>query len=933
MAPTPAPATKDASTQRTDAAPGDGADTQAAATFDTPNPGDRLRYAVGVLEGQGAIARLLGALSDQQRSSEGSSSSKLLLVLAAREPSRNLALIEKLLSYGLFDWCVRDGEARFAYLLVRSLPLDAQERWKRLDDGKWFQRLEDNIPAEDVLEGRYRGVGKGAGAFDPKTVDKLTTDATAAVKEIDAAVRQGLSGPKAVELFRRLLQLGRTGTTGSRGEGDRQRLLQTAVQRLDTLGHMDRLLAELPDAYLLNEMWRSEVLEVLAVRDPRHLERQARALLSYGIFDWAVTAREAWLAYQLVRSLPAADQTRLEEEDPDRWARIKSNMTTEMRSSHGITAIAAAAGLKARERIRDKLRDRRLWVPARETELRSLIIQLYALDDRRWVFLQSRDVRADKVKGLGTLVTDLGLYDEITNPHFEPEALRAPQQLAETFGAIGRFLVSTPQIFGLLGDILGALLSPEMRLDDVDLELVQYILGGDIEGAKLAPREAGKSQAKKAVTAAGKTQGTKSRQTKDGKDTERRIDTNKVSIWIRPAEGRLGLELDSLDLASLMHIMPGMSVRTGKATLRGLRIVTDFSDRGYHRPAAASLDAEQIDITDIVLATAETLVAATRLMLQPLHLKAGQRGTEDLTVPAPPKTIPIPVIGPLLNALSHILALTGTIPGLSSIGGALISPLTAGSGFVAEQFSSLRRQPGRHPDRRGRSRADHRRHVPQAAHGQRAGEGRRRDAALVRHRHRRDRPRGVVVRRPAAGAVGHHQGRVPRRRLQPADVPASSDRLARPPHQVCDRRRPPRPRGRAQEAQRRADVAEGRRGSARQARVRAPLERERHHRRTAPDDGQALGAAAPDGRRHGRRRLGGRRSTQRHGGGGRARHRRDPRRGVRPVPPRRLSARRAARRPLPERGPRSVDRRRGAPGERERHRRRRPPAPRSRPPR
>ena len=187
------------------------------------------------------------------------------------------------------------------------------------------------------------------------------------------------------------------------------------------------------------------------------------------------------------------------------------------------------------------------------------------------------------MKGLGTLVADLGLFDEITNPHFEPEALRAPEPLAETFGAIGRFLVSTPQVFGLLGDILGALLSPEMRLDDVDLELVQYILGGDIEGAKLAPRKAGTSQAKKAVTAAGKTQGTKSKQTKDGKDTERRIDTNKVSIWIRPAEGRLGLELDSLDLASLMHIMPGMSVRTGKATLRGLRIVTDFSDRGTPR--------------------------------------------------------------------------------------------------------------------------------------------------------------------------------------------------------------------------------------------------------------------------------------------------------------------------------------------------------------
>src|SRR4029079_18022470 len=125
------------------------------------------------------------------------------------------------------------------------------------------------------------------------------------------------------------------------------------------------------------------------------------------------------------------------------------------------------------------------------------------------------DVRADTVKGLGTLVADLGLFDEITNPHFEPEALRAPEQLAETFGAIGRFLVSTPQVFGLLGDILGALLSPEMRLDDIDLKLVQYIRGGEIEGAKLAPRQAGTSQAKMAVTAAGKTQGTTSKQTKD----------------------------------------------------------------------------------------------------------------------------------------------------------------------------------------------------------------------------------------------------------------------------------------------------------------------------------------------------------------------------------------------------------------------------------
>ena len=310
-----------------------------------------------------------------------------------------------------------------------------------------------------------------------------------------------------------------------------------------------------------------------------------------------------------------------------------------------------------------------------------------------------------------------------------------------------------------------------------------------------------------------------------------------------------------------MHIMPGMSVRTGKATLRGLRVVTDFSDRGYHRPAAASLDVAQIDITDIVLATAETLVAATRLMLQPLHLKAGQRGTEDLTVPAPPKTIPIPIIGPLLNALSHILALTGTIPGLSSIGGALISPLTAGSGFVAEQFSSYVANQVVTP-------------IAEGALGlitdgtfrkPRTVTERAKDAAAMLRSFAIDigeididglsfagqqQVQSITVKDVFLG-VGFSRPTYLRHQI------ASLDRRL---ESAIDVARPDLEAERKQ-AQRRAGVAGGGRASARQARVRAPLERERAHRRPTPDDGQALGPAAPVGRRHRRRRLGRHRSA------------------------------------------------------------------------
>ena len=191
---------------------------------------------------------------------------------------------------------------------MRSLPLAAQERWKRLDDGKWFQRLEDNIPAEDVLDGRYRGVGRGAGAFDPKTVDKLhDRRRRRRVKEIDAAVRQGLTARRPSSCSAGCSSSAAPAPTRpARRAATASACSRSPCSRLDTLGHMDRLLDALPDAYLLNEMWRGEVLEVLG--GPRPAPPRApgpRACSSYGIFDWAVTAREAWLAFQLVRSLPA----------------------------------------------------------------------------------------------------------------------------------------------------------------------------------------------------------------------------------------------------------------------------------------------------------------------------------------------------------------------------------------------------------------------------------------------------------------------------------------------------------------------------------------------------------------------------------------------------------------------------------------------------
>ena len=705
-APVPAPSAPSEPSTSEPTAPTD------AAAPEPPEPGRQLRLAVATLEAEGAVVKLLAALPGSARRADSADASSLLLVLAAREPFRTFQQIESLLSYGLFDWAITDAEARYAYLLVRSLSVQQQERWRRLDEGKWFARLEENTPREDVLRGVYRGVGRRADGFGTRSSGQAAGDAVLVlVREIDDAVHQGVDPSAAIRLLRRLLSLARAadtaervprqGTTGDpegaraatealQAGADRRRILETAVMRLDTLGDVDPILDALPDAYLLNEQWRGEILEVLAVRDPRHLERHARRLLSRGLLDWAVTSREAWLAFQLVRSLSPEDQERLQREDPDRYERIQSEMTAQMQASASVTVIGGRAAIATRDRLRRRLLDRGIWSPARAVELRSLILQLYALDDGAWVFARSRDVfladpQASEPAPMAAVVADMKLYHAPDRVSFSAEQLRAPSALADTLGLIGRVLSFTPYGLGLLLSAISSMLSTRVELADVDLQRLQALFGGDLEGARLA------NSSRAVPPGTRRPVGPNGATGPSGLSDPGRVEAtqaNRFSVWIIPSRNQLGLVLPRLELAGLLRTGPGWSLRTGKGTLTGLTVVVDYSDRHFQSPAKAVLDVTSVDITDIVLAKAQDLIAATRAGFGTLHLLAGQRDTGELSAAAPPGTIPVPVIGPLVNLVRNYFELMGTLPGLSSALAAPLAPLTAGAPWLAQQFSS-----------------------------------------------------------------------------------------------------------------------------------------------------------------------------------------------------------------------------------------------------
>ncbi|WP_446209863.1 eCIS core domain-containing protein [Micromonospora sp. IBSANI012] len=622
-----------------------------------PEPGPRLLHVVRRLDEAGRIDALLDHLPWEEKRIGATLGPRLLVVLAGREEHQNLTRIEGLLSYGVFDWAIRDHEARFAYLLVRSLPLPAQDRWRRLEQGRWFDRLEENIPAEDILAGRYTGVGGLAEPLDPARRSAGQVDADQLVADIHENVRTELDGVTSVELVRRLIGYDRPVGAPADATGRGREALRTAIHRLDALRDLDRILDALPDAYLTDELRRTELLELLALRDPAHLERQVRQLLDIGLTDWAVNPREAWLAFQLVRNLPVADQARLEAEDPDRWARMRSGMTPEMRTSLAVTAISGPRRIEARDQLRDRLRDSRLWRAERATELRSLIIQLYALDDRRWVFLRSRDVRADRVPELAALVDDLRLYHAERRPSFDPEMLRtdgAPTVVGELARAV---LVGLKLIF--LSRTALSMFTQEVTLREFDLHDAQWI-SGDLGGARL-------------------------------RDTDREH-TNELSMSVDARQGVLRIRLPRLELDGVNRTFTGSSLRTGRVTLTGLDIVASFSDRGYERPVGAQAGVTSLNVSDVVYASDSLpggLLGLTRFGLSHLSFGTGATGQEDVEEPSRRGWIGIPVINPLIHLLHNVISFYGGLPFLSKISDALLAPATGGAPFLARQFTSL----------------------------------------------------------------------------------------------------------------------------------------------------------------------------------------------------------------------------------------------------
>lgn len=606
---------------------------------------------VARLDAKGLVDKLIDGLGEDDRRSP-TYGPVLKVVLAARSPLPNLSRAIELLSYGIFDWAVRDAEARLAYLLVRCTPVAAQDTWRQLDNAKWFGRLLDNLPEDLWASGEYTGVGSeysSGGAVNLGVPEPLLLGYARKFIDLYQAAPHALM---AKWIVRNLLGLDFSGganpwLAADGGQPDpRDVALRTAIiRRIDALQGLNDIIARLPDDYLFGEQGRRELLDFNQLRDPVHLVRQARGLVPSGFFGWLTyTHRDAWLAAQAVRALAPAAQAQFAAENPGLWTAIWSGLTDEMRRQLPSTlATGRDERLPTREAIRERLSDTRLWTEANAPILRAVIGLAYAADDRAWVFALSKKLRVDTMRDqpqLVALVRELKLYSEadgrtVYTPEFA-EPSRAPVW-GYALGVLARGLGIL--LYDWLIEDSISLSGKTMRLKGFELDDLQTIAGGDLEGITLAPSKGG---------------------------------VNTINVDATFASGFIvNIDLPQLEIAGVNFVLPGKTYKSGPISIKGLKASAGFSDRGYRQPGYITAKLSELALRDLVLIDPSLPLsgawAVANLGLKKLDFNATPDGATDPSVnlgrQLPKGTIPIPVFGPMIQLLANLVALKGAIPG------------------------------------------------------------------------------------------------------------------------------------------------------------------------------------------------------------------------------------------------------------------------------
>jgi len=620
----------------------------------------RFLYVAEQLEQAGLIDALLQLLPSSSYFDTRGHSGTLIELVQSRLPWKNAKLIEDLLSYGLFDWAIRDYEALFAYRLITLMPMAEQYRFRQRDAGKWYMRLVENLP-DDLDTGRpYPGLEirkadsteelaklKAEGFdVDEKTLlfnasqvyeKKLKeAGATQTLQDLVAAFREADTGifrdEEAKDLFRRLVALGGSSLEpGKETPGDRV-LREAIIHELDRLGYIDKLFGELPDFFLFDEANRVSTVKIMLARDPARVQAHARELVSRGLTDWMVTDGEAYLAYLCVKALPQDERDAFIRHNATEWDRIQGEMSESQRQSRDLNLYVGDKAGTDRASVLGRLAGADTWTDEQASLVDGLVRMAIAMTEHRFAFDRSKEFKAKDHEKLAPLVEKYRLWDPSAGrDEYAPDLLKGTRWYEEGIFADLKTLWS-----GLVTLWNLDILFIDHKIGaKVDLNDLQDFMGGDLMGAKLGdPARKGATQPLAAP------------------------DANKVILLFGTDGKSAEVILPELLIESANVQLASSTLQSGAITLKNLHIHTAYDAEDLGQPTQAHVELASVEARDLLLAKSSSMITVSRLALQALRLAAGTVDTvtggnkgerEGRSVPFPLLVVPLLALFVLLG--------------------------------------------------------------------------------------------------------------------------------------------------------------------------------------------------------------------------------------------------------------------------------------------
>lgn len=568
----------------------------------------------------------------------------LVKLCSARLPAKNQEFIESLLSYGLLDWAVRDNEAMLAWRILKTMPLSEQYQFRLKEGGKWYYRLLDNLPKDQVpqpgLEIRRAGsreeldkLSATYQRFAPTKAaasDKLATeisadqeffynasqlyerrlqhsDASDALLDLKEKFRTAqskakLSDEEVIWLYTELSRVGWGEVTAETATATDFLLREAVIRELDNLGYVQFVFERLSDNFLYAEDNRLRTVQIMMARDPGRAMAHARELVARAFFShWVVTDRQAYLAYLCIKALPQDERNQFVAQNPELWDRIQSEMPPSQRQALDNNLYVGDREGKDRSHVLYQLSQSDTWQEKNASLLDGLLLIAYAMGEKRFAFERSREFCAQLPAT--ELESETRLAQIIEKYRLWKRGNPARQQYQEEKVQARAWYEDGPvQVLKAAGNLIVALYDSRFLIVDgkpglsTNMKAAQNLLaayggseGGLLDGAQFAD---------------------------EGKDGSNRVYAFKRSKGYQVSLPQLVIERVNLQNKD-------STFQCGKVTLHNLRIDQSFDDEDLSQPLQASLDFASLEVSDILMSKSESITACTQLQLQQLHISAG----------------------------------------------------------------------------------------------------------------------------------------------------------------------------------------------------------------------------------------------------------------------------------------------------------------------